>query len=141
MRATLALLVAMSSCGGTKLPTRWLEVEGHRVFVEVADDEERRARGLMNRDKLGSNSGMLFVYPNEAPRGFWMKNTRIPLSIAYIDKSGGIVSIHDMRPMSSRSVPSDGPAMYALEVNQGWFAERSIAAGAQVKGLPGPSKH
>lgn len=131
----------LGGCATSKMPTQWLEVEGHRVFVEVADNGERRALGLMNRDRLGKNRGMLFVYPEEAPRSFWMKNTRIPLSIAYIDAGGAVVSVHDMRPLSTRQTPSEGPAMYALEVNKGWFDERGIKAGAKVAGLPGPSSH
>lgn len=137
----VALAAAAVACGGHRLPMQWIEVDGHRIRVEVADDGARRNQGLMNRDRLPAEQGMLFVYPDEKPRSFWMKNTRIPLSIAYIDGEGQIVSIKDMRPMSTRGVPSDHPAMYALEVNQGWFDKKGVAAGARVTGLPGPSKN
>ena len=117
-----------------------LEIEGHSFRTEVADEPAERQHGLMYRTELDQDSGMVFVYPDEAPRGFWMDKTRIPLSIAYIDKAGTIIQISDLIPFDRTTVPSIAPAMYALEVNRGRFDALGITKGAIVKGLPGPSK-
>jgi uncharacterized membrane protein (UPF0127 family) len=108
------------------------------MLVEVADDAEEQARGLMNRDSLGANEGMLFVYPESRERSFWMKDTRIPLSIAFASPDGTIVSVADMRPMSRKRTLSGAPAMYALEVNQGWFEANGVAVGDKLGNLPPP---
>jgi len=100
--------------------------------VEVARTPEERQTGLMYRQTLAPQHGMLFVFPEEAPRTFWMKNTPIPLSIAYISRDGIIQSIQQMTPNSEMPVPSRLPAKYALEVNQGEFRELGISPGAQV---------
>lgn len=116
-----------------------LTVGEARVTVEIADEPSERSRGLMYRDTLGADDGMLFVYPDAAERSFWMHNTRIPLSIAYLDAEGRIVSLADMRPLDDTGVPSGAPAMYALEVNAGWFARHGVHVGDVVKGLPAPA--
>jgi uncharacterized protein len=103
------------------------------VEVEIADDEAEQRRGLMERTELAENAGMLFVFDREAPRSFWMRNTLIPLSIAYIAADGRIVDIQDMQPLDETSHPSAEPAQYALEVNQGFFAERGIEVGDVVE--------
>ncbi len=90
---------------------------------------DQQSRGLMYRRELGKNAGMLFVYESEKTLGFWMKNTFVPLSIAFLDADGVIVDIQDMQPQSRKSHRSAKPALYALEVNQGWFAERGIGVG------------
>lgn len=128
-------------CRRHALPTQTILVGPHRMLVEVADDGQERARGLMNRNSLGSNEGMLFVYPDSRERSFWMKNTRIPLSIAFADFEGNIVSMADMRPMSSKSTASGAPAMYALEVNKGWFEGNGVAVGDKLGQLPGPAEN
>ena len=104
---------------------------GERVVVqtEIADTQAEQQRGLMERTELAEDAGMLFVFPREAPRSFWMRNTLIPLSIAYIDSDGRIVDIKDMQPLDETSVPSAEPAQYALEVNQGFFEARGIEVG------------
>jgi len=147
-RSPLAALVAFSllattggACKRHKLPTRTIQVGEHSMLVELADNGETRARGLMNRDSLPASEGMLFVYPDEKERGFWMKNVRFPLSIAFASKDGTIVSISDMKPMSKRSTKSGGPAMYALEVNEGWFREHGVKPGDKLGNLPGPAEH
>lgn len=109
------------------------------VTVEIADEPSERSRGLMYRDTLGADDGMLFVYPDAAERSFWMHNTRIPLSIAYLDAGGRIVHMADMAPLDDTSVPSGAPAVYALEVNAGWFARHGVHVGDVVKGLPAPA--
>ena len=112
-----------------------IDANGERseVEVEIADDEAEQRRGLMERTELAENAGMLFVFDREAPRSFWMRNTLIPLSIAYIAADGRIVDIQDMQPLDETSHPSAEPAQYALEVNQGFFAERGIEVGDVVE--------
>jgi uncharacterized protein len=120
------------------LPTVPLTLGGTTVQAELADDEEERAMGLMGRHSLGPDQGMLFVYPDEAPRSFWMKNTPLPLSIAFLDAQGRIVRIADMAPLDLSPVPSRRPAMYALEMERGWFAAHGVFEGDKVLGLPTP---
>ena len=107
--------------------------ERTEVEVEIADDTAEQRRGLMERTELAENAGMLFVFDREEPRSFWMRNTLIPLSIAYIASDGRIVDIQDMQPLDETSHPSAEPAQYALEVNQGFFAERGIEVGNVVE--------
>jgi uncharacterized protein len=108
------------------------------VRVEVADDLTEQAKGLMDRTTLGENKGMLFVYPEERKLSFWMKNTLIPLSIAFIDSERRIIDIQDMKPLDDEppSYVSAEPAQYALEVNQGFFERRGVKVGDSVE-LPG----
>ena len=104
------------------------------VEAEVADDRAERARGLMERTALAEDAGMLFVFKRERQLSFWMKNTLIPLSIAYIAADGRIVDIEDMEPLDDETKhPSAEPAQYALEVNQGFFQERGIEVGDMVE--------
>lgn len=119
-----------------KLPTAEISIKGHSVLVELADEPHERSRGLMYRRKMSAGEGMLFVYPEAKPRSFWMKNTYLPLSIAFISDNGMIINISQMTPQSLDSVPSSGPAQFALEVPQGWFKEHGITAGQAVDGLP-----
>jgi uncharacterized membrane protein (UPF0127 family) len=102
--------------------------------VELATTPKARVCGLSNRVKLPENHGMLFIYPTLGPRTFWMKDTHIPLSIAFLDDSGLILSIHHMTPMQTdERYRSLQPVRYALEVNQGWFAEHGIGVGDIVE--------
>ncbi len=105
------------------------------VRVEVADDMAEQAKGLMDRTTLGVNRGMLFVYPEERELSFWMKNTLIPLSIAFIDSERRIIDIQDMKPFDDEPPGYDSaePAQYALEVNQGFFEKRGVKVGDRVK--------
>ena len=103
------------------------------VEAEVADDRAERQRGLMERSALAENAGMLFVFGQEQVRSFYMKNTLIPLSIAYIDAEGRIVDIQDMEPLDETSRRSAAPLRYALEVNQGFFEEHGIEVGDTVE--------
>jgi uncharacterized protein len=110
-----------------------LTIQGKKILVDVARSEEEKSRGLMFREKLGKNEGMLFVYGEEEFLSFWMKNTPLPLSIAFINKSGRIVDIQDMEPFSLKTHVSASPAQFALEVNQGWFKQNDIGIGTAVK--------
>jgi len=113
-----------------------LVVGGTNVVAEVASTPRARAMGLMGRVSLLPDQGMLFVYPDEAERSFWMKNTPIPLSIAFIETDGRIVHIADMKPLSEEQVLSKHPAMYALEMTRGWFSEHGVKVGQSIAGLP-----
>jgi uncharacterized membrane protein (UPF0127 family) len=123
------------------LPTAVLTLGAVDIAVEVADDPRTRAAGLMFRDRLAAESGMVFVYPAARSLSFWMRNTCLALSIAYIDPMGRIVSIADMAPLHEQGVPSGAPAMYALEMEQGWFARKGVSVGDLVVGLPPASAH
>ena len=103
------------------------------VEVEIADDYAERQRGLMERTELAENAGMLFVFDSEEQLSFWMRNTLIPLSIAYIDAEEQIIDIQDMQPLDETSHPSAEPAMYALEVNQGFFDEHGVGVEDEVE--------
>jgi uncharacterized protein len=117
------------------LPVVELRIKKHTLKVEVAATAAARTIGLMNRFSLAPDSGMLFVFPQSEQLGFWMKDTFVPLSIAYLDAKGVILNIADMKPRDETTHPSKGPAMFAVEMKQGWFKERGIVAGDQVQGL------
>ncbi|MCB9681270.1 MAG: DUF192 domain-containing protein [Alphaproteobacteria bacterium] len=130
-----ATLMVVACSSSSRLPVATIDVKGHSLTVEVAASQETRAQGLMHRDSLGAERGMIFVYDDDAPRRFWMKDTRIPLSIAFIDKEGTIVRIADMAPLTTDGTPSLYPARYALEVNKGWFAAKGVTTGDRIGGL------
>ena len=113
--------------------TTTLRVGGHEVRAEVADREAERRQGLMGRDSLPEDHGMLFVYPEQRTLSFWMRNTRIPLDIAFIDQRGTIVDIQTMEPQTEELHRSREPAMYALEMAAGWFGEHGVEVGDRVE--------
>ncbi|MDX1395105.1 MAG: DUF192 domain-containing protein [Gemmatimonadota bacterium] len=110
-----------------------IRVAGIEIQVEIADDEAERSKGLMFRESLPENGGMLFVYESARPLGFWMRNTLIPLDIAYIDEQGRIVDIQSMEPGDETTHWSSSDAMYALEMNVGWFEANEITVGDLVE--------
>ena len=117
-----------------ELPTAAISIKGYTLTVELATTPAARACGLSHRDELPKNHGMLFIYPDLRPISFWMKDTKIPLSIAFLDDSGKIFSIQDMIPVQTdRIYHSSRPASYALEVNQGWFSRNRIDVGDVVE--------
>lgn len=122
------------------LPVVKLTIAGHSLNAEVAARETERNTGLMHRFSLPPDHGMLFVFVEPRPLSFWMRNTYIPLSIAFIDAGGRIVNIEDMAPQDERSKWSTGPALYALEMRKGWFAQKGIRPGDRVEGLPPAAK-
>ncbi len=126
---------AMHAAADQPLPELALAIKGHKLTAEVAANDDTRTMGLMHRRMLPENRGMLFVFPQPALQSFWMMNTHVALSIAFIDERGIIVNIADMKPLTTDPHPSAKPAKYALEMNQGWFAKRSIKAGARIDGL------
>jgi uncharacterized protein len=119
------------------LPAVTLSVGEKVVTAEVADEPAERATGLMFRKDLEPDRGMLFVMREPERAAFWMKNTTLPLSVAYINQSGTILEIHDLDPLNEKPVPSAFPNIaYALEMEQGWFAKNRVLAGDRVRGLP-----
>ena len=132
----VVFLIALASCAPHQMPVHSITVGSNQVKVEVAANGTHRALGLMHRDSMPEEQGMLFIYPDSAPRSFWMKNTRIPLSIAFADRSGKIVRIADMAPFDTNRTQSLYPAKYALEMNQGWFESHTVGPGDRLDGLP-----
>ena len=130
----LAALAATTSFSA-ELPTVELAIKGHRAIAEIAATEATRTTGLMNRFSLQPDHGMLFVFREPEPQAFWMKNTYVPLSIAFIGSDGKILNIEDMAPLTESTHPSRGPALYALEMKKSWFADRGISSGDSVTGL------
>jgi uncharacterized membrane protein (UPF0127 family) len=120
-----------------ELPVTTLRIGSTEIRAEVADDDPERSSGLMFRESLAPDSGMLFVMPSIAPATFWMKNTLIPLSIAFLDENGTIMEIHEMEPKSENLTRSAFPRIaYALEMPQGWFSKKNIWPGEHIAGLP-----
>jgi len=136
MRFAIALLLAAAPAAAQQLPVVQLKAGMHLVRAEVAADYASRGRGLMHRKSLAPNAGMLFIFDEAALHCMWMKNTYIPLSVAFIDEKGEIVNIADMQPHSEQSHCAARPALYALEMSRGWFAERGVKAGARLGGIP-----
>lgn len=126
--------IALISCEGreAKLERDTLEINGNTLSVEIAKTAEERNQGLMERKSLDKESGMLFVFQRDEKLSFWMKNTYISLSIAFINSSGEIKEIKEMTPLNLDSVSSKNYVRFALEVNQGWFQENGIKPGDRV---------
>jgi uncharacterized membrane protein (UPF0127 family) len=120
------------------LPAVKLSAGIHLIQAEVAREMTTRAQGLMHRKQMPQGSGMLFLFEESAAHCMWMKNTLIPLSVAFIDEQGDIVNIADMQPLDETSHCATRPARFALEMNQGWFRKRGIGPGARIGGIPNP---
>jgi uncharacterized protein len=128
----LVMLVAAPWAAASDLPRATLTIRFFEVTAEVAATPADRARGLMGRQSLPVNHGMIFVFESAERQCFWMKNTPLPLSIAFIDDSGAIVNIADMQPFSEAPHCSARPVRYALEMEQGWFKKRGVLVGDTV---------
>lgn len=139
----LAAALLLPACPGRTseagLPIVKLDVGGHTVRAEVARTVAEQSRGLMYRRELGKDAGMIFVYEQPRVLSFWMKNTFVPLTIAWIDSTGTIVGLADMVPQDEHPHRSPRAASYALEMRRGWFAERGVSVGDKVRQLP-PTK-
>ena len=133
----IALLLAawFSAVAQAELPAVQLSTGMHLIRAELADSMGTRMEGLMHRKSMPQGSGMVFVFEENAAHCMWMKNTLIPLSVAFIDEAGTIINIADMQPHSEQSHCATRPARYALEMNKGWFAQRGIKPGAKLRGL------
>lgn len=144
--AAFALLASMSGPAAAQaraqpaLPTVKLTAGIHVITAEAATTNQSRTIGLMHRERLAPNHGMLFVFDDKAQQCFWMRNTIVPLTIAFIEDDGTILQLADMAPKSEVSHCSQQAVRYALEMEQGWFGKRGIAPGARISGLPALSR-
>ena len=126
----LFFFILMLSCTVFAFETLDIQINGINLKVEVAATHEERLLGLMHRKKLPENKGMLFIYPSERIIKLWMKNTSIPLSVAFLNKSKKIINIEKMEPNQTKVIyKSKGLALYAVEVNQGWFELNKMSVG------------
>jgi uncharacterized membrane protein (UPF0127 family) len=131
---TALLLISLTACTHTP----WVELDGHRYSIEIADDDTERARGLMFRDEMAADHGMLFIHSDEEPLAYWMKNTHIPLDILYFDRGFKLVGEQRNVPPCTAgnacpSYPSNAPALYVLELNAGQAAEIGLKKGDPLK--------
>ena len=134
--ALFASATAASQTGPQKLPSIRLNAGIHNIQAEVAQSAEERSIGLMFRETMGTSEGMLFAFEQPAQQCFWMKNTLLPLSIAFIADDGSITNIEDMKPQTLDSHCSAKPVRFVLEMNDGWFEKRGIKPGAKLRGAP-----
>jgi len=134
--AALCLIPALNVYADQAFPVIPLTAGMYVIQAEVAATEAQRQQGLMFREKLPPNSGMVFLFGQPAQVCMWMKNTLLPLSVAFLDERGKILNIEDMQPQTTNSHCAAGPATYALEMNKGWFAKKNIKPGTVVAGLP-----
>lgn len=133
--ALAALLVSAAASAQNAMPVMELNAGFHRIEAEVAATDRNRQLGLMNRQAMAPQHGMLFVFDHENTHCMWMRNTLLPLSVAFIDASGVIINIEDMQPQTENNHCAKVPARYALEMNLGWFAQRGIKAGMKLSGI------
>jgi len=138
---SLALLAGGAGAGGcgngsatatATLPAVPMQIGSKTYTLEVANDAAEREKGLMRRDSMPADHGMIFVFADEQRLGFWMRNTRIPLDIIYVNAAGRVVSIKQMRPYDTSTTYADAPAKYAIELNQGQAAAAGVAVGDQL---------
>jgi len=137
MRLAVLLAFVAAPALAQQLPVVQLSAGMHSIRAEVAADFSTRARGLMHRASMPANSGMLFIFDEPAIHCMWMKNTLIPLSVAFLDDAGTVINIADMQPHSEQSHCAARQARYALEMNRGWFAARGVKPGMRLGGIPG----
>lgn len=132
--ATALVLLPAAAFGQAQpvLPRVELTAGIHVIRAEVADQPMSRQMGLMFRDRLGPNEGMLFLFTDKSPQCFWMKNTKVALTIAFLADDGAIVNLADMKPLDETSHCSAQPVRYALEMEQGWFAKRGLKPGIKI---------
>ena len=133
--ALVVLAFSATPLAAAELVTTTLTIGTHKLTAEMATTPAQMQTGLMNRFSLKTDHGMLFVYDRPGPLSFWMHNTFIALSIAFISADGTILNIEDMQPQTDDPHWSKGPAQFALEMKKGWFADRGIVAGNHVDGL------
>jgi uncharacterized membrane protein (UPF0127 family) len=122
----------------TALRTTTMRIGKQTFTLEIADTDASQQKGLMERDSMPAGHGMIFFFPDEAEREFWMKNTRFPLDILFLNKSGTVVSIHQMQSYDEHLTSSDGPAQYAIELNLGAAKEAEVHVGDRLA-VPAPT--
>ena len=139
--------LAAGGCGQSNsspsgLPVVRMKVGAKNYYLEVANTAATRQQGLMRRDSMPDDHGMIFVFRDEEPLSFWMKNTRIPLLVVYVDHDGKVVSTAHMKPYDETSTPSAGPAKYAIELNDDQDQASGVMAGQtlRIPELPAPAK-
>jgi uncharacterized membrane protein (UPF0127 family) len=135
----LALAATAGSAQNTPqldLPRVELTAGMHRIEAQVAQAPEERQTGLMHRPAMPAHEGMLFVFEQPAVQCFWMKNTLLPLTAAFVADDGTIVNLVDMKPQTTDSHCSTKPVRYVLEMNQGWFSQKHVRAGFKLSGAP-----
>jgi uncharacterized protein len=142
MKKSLALAAALLAAAAfaqepqMNLPRVKLAAGMHLIDAQVAATNEQRMTGLMHRKEMPQHEGMLFVFDYPSQQCFWMKNTLLPLSVAFVADDGTIVNIDEMQPQTLDSHCSDKPVRYVLEMNKGWFSKKGIKAGARLSGPP-----
>lgn len=132
----LLSLAAWGQAGQPTLPTVTLNAGIHNIRAEVATTPEQRSAGLMYRREMGTNDGMLFVFEEPGVQCFWMRNTLLPLQVAFVADDGIVVNVDEMKPQTDDSHCSTAPVRYVLEMNTGWFTKRGIRAGSRITGTP-----
>jgi uncharacterized membrane protein (UPF0127 family) len=142
MKTFLTLLAALASCAALaqepqmNLPRVKLSAGMHMIDAQLARTNDERATGLMHRKEMPQHEGMLFEFEQPSQQCFWMKNTLLPLSAAFVADDGTVVNVEDMKPQTLDSHCSARPVRFVLEMNQGWFAKRGIKPGFKLAGLP-----
>ena len=133
----VAALVACLTTANTfaQMPRLELTAGFHRIEAEVAADQPNRMQGLMQRRTMAANQGMLFVFPQSERHCMWMRNTFLPLSVAFLDEQGNILNIEDMKPQTEDNHCAAGAARFALEMNSGWFASKGLKPGVHISGI------
>jgi uncharacterized membrane protein (UPF0127 family) len=129
------LLVASFSAIAQSSPVMELQAGFHRIEAEVVNTPQSRAQGLMHRREMAPQHGMLFIFTEDNQHCMWMKNTLIPLAVAFIDEGGRILNIEEMKPQSEANHCAVRPARYALEMNAGWFSQRGLKRGDVIGGI------
>ncbi len=130
----ILLLIAATAMAQT-MPVMELNAGFHRIEAEVAADQASRMQGLMQRRNMPPNHGMIFVFPVAERHCMWMRNTLIPLSVAFLDETGRIINIEEMKPQTENNHCADAPARFALEMNSGWFSGKGIKSGIRIGGI------
>jgi uncharacterized protein len=137
LTAFFALSVTAQEAPQMNLPVVQLQAGMHNIRAQVAATVDQRATGLMHRREMAQHEGMLFVFEQPSVQCFWMKNTLLPLSIAFVADDGTVVNTDEMKPQTLDSHCSDKPVRYVLEMNQGWFAKRGVKPGTRLTNAGG----
>jgi len=131
----VSILMLAAAPARAQMPRMELSAGFYRIEAEVAANQADRMQGLMQRRSMPANQGMLFVFPQADRHCMWMRNTLLPLSVAFLDEQGRVLNIEDMKPQTDNSHCAAAPARFALEMNVGWFSSKRLKAGQQVKGV------
>ncbi|MEI7431967.1 MAG: DUF192 domain-containing protein [Betaproteobacteria bacterium] len=131
----ISLFLLVSTHANAQMPRMELTIGFYRINTEVAADQANRMQGLMHRRNMPAHEGMLFVFPSAERHCMWMRNTLIPLSVAFLDEEGRILNIEDMKPQTENNHCAAGPARFALEMNLGWFSSKGFKAGQRIGGI------